>query len=247
MINTLIFGGTTEGRQAVLDEPDAVVCVTTAYAGSLLPPGTDCRIGRLDLDGMRALMTELRPRRVLDATHPFALQVHDNIAACCSELGIPLVRIERPEDREAAWRKHVLTVRDAKEAASLLSHMEGPVFLTTGSHTLSVYTETVSPDRLYVRVLPTAQSLTLCEQAGIHPSHIIAMQGPFSAELNAALYDDLHIQTLVTKDSGAAGGITEKVLPALARNMDVILIERPQAAAADGNNLNPETGGQHAR
>ena len=54
------------------------------------------------------------------------------------------------------------------------------------------------------------------------------MQGPFSPELNEALYDQFDIQVMVTKDSGKAGGLEEKVLPALAREMDVIVIDRPE-------------------
>ena len=68
----------------------------------------------------------------------------------------------------------------------------------------------------------------LCESAGILPAHIIAMQGPFSAALNAALYDQLDIRVMVTKDSGVQGGVPEKVLPALERDIHVILIERPE-------------------
>ena len=54
------------------------------------------------------------------------------------------------------------------------------------------------------------------------------MQGPFSPELNGALYDHFRIHFMVTKDSGSAGGLKEKVLPALAREMDVIVIDWPE-------------------
>ena len=48
--------------------------------------------------------------------------------------------------------------------------------------------------------------------------------------LNAALYDQFAIRAMVSKDSGAAGGAEEKVLPALARDIHVILIRRPKEA-----------------
>lgn len=233
MIHTLIFGGTTEGRQALLREPDAVVCVTSDYARSLLPPGTDCRVGALNRAEMLDLMQSLRPRRVIDATHPYAVQVQANIRFCCSHLGIPLTRIERPADDQDDWRKQVRTVRDAREAAEMLSETEGPIFLTTGSHTLSVYTRVIPPERLYVRVLPSMESLRLCQEAGILPSHICAMQGPFSQDLNLALFKELHIRTMVTKDSGAAGGLMEKVRAALALDIDILLIRRPNSEHSD--------------
>ena len=84
-----------------------------------------------------------------------------------------------------------------------------------------------------MRVLPTRAALEFCELAGIHPSHIIAMQGPFSPELNGALYDHFNIHVMVTKDSGSAGGLEEKVLPALAREMDIIVIDRPDVNQGD--------------
>ena len=59
-------------------------------------------------------------------------------------------------------------------------------------------------------------------------SHVIAMQGPFSRNFNAALYDQLRIRTMVSKDSGQPGGVADKVLPALERGIDVVMIERPK-------------------
>ena len=104
------------------------------------------------------------------------------------------------------------------------------MLLTTGSHTLGAFAAAADPSRLYARVLPTAEALSLCAAAGIPASHVIAMQGPFSRALNAALYDQLGIAVLVTKDGGREGGVEEKVLPALERGIGVILIERPGEA-----------------
>ena len=59
-------------------------------------------------------------------------------------------------------------------------------------------------------------------------SHVIAMQGPFSRDFNAALYDQFRIRTMVSKDSGQPGGVADKVLPALERGIDVVMIERPK-------------------
>ena len=67
-------------------------------------------------------------------------------------------------------------------------------------------------------------------------SHIIAMQGPFSTQLNDALYAQLQIAVMVTKDSGEAGGVSEKVLPAPHRGIHVIVIRRPPEESACGEN-----------
>ena len=233
MGGTLIFGGTTEGRLAAEKEKDAVVCVSSAYGASLLPPGTECRVGKQNRHEMAELMEELHPERVIDATHPFAVQVTENILSCCEELGIPYERISRSA-APGEWRKHVRHAADAEQAAEMLGKTAGHVLLTTGSKTLGIYSAAVEAERIWARVLPTCEALELCAQAGIPASHVIAMQGPFTEELNGAIYDQFDIRVIVTKDSGTAGGVEEKVLPALSRGMDIIMIDPPEEKAACG-------------
>ena len=126
------------------------------------------------------------------------------------------------------WRDAVTWAGNSEEAAALAALCAGNILLTTGSHTLSVYAKVIEPERLFVRVLPTHQALDLCAAAGMVQSHVIAMQGPFSRDFNAALYDQLRIRTMVSKDSGQPGGVADKVLPALERGIDVVMIERPK-------------------
>ena len=227
MAELVIFGGTAEGRQAALAHPGAVVCVTSAYARELLPAEAHVRVGRLNREEMRAFLQTEQPKRVIDATHPYAQQATANIAACCRELGIRLTRVARPVT-PGAWRQEAQHVASAEEAARAASRIPGNILLTTGSHTLSVYTAILPPERLWARVLPTPEALSLCAAAGIPAAHVIAMQGPFSAALNAALYDQLDIACMVTKDSGRPGGVEEKAVPALQRDIHIIMIDRPK-------------------
>ena len=227
MPELIIFGGTTEGREAALRFPGALVCVASEYARSLLPPGTPCHAGALDRPAMEAFLREQQPRRVLDATHPYALRATQNILACCRSLGIPYERIARPPT-PGAWRQYVHAVPDTPSAVAALQKTEGNILLTTGSHTLLSYARGLDARRLFVRVLPTQEALTLCREAGLPAAHVMAMQGPFSTSLNAALYAQWDIRVMVTKDSGKNGGVEEKVLPALEKEIEVVLIERPK-------------------
>ena len=231
MSEIVIFGGTTEGRreaERLLTLGRAfTVSVTSAYARSLLPPEVSCHVGVLNRQEMLAWLSKERPGLVIDATHPYAVQATRNIRACCAALGIPYERKERLAEA-ASWRQDVQHVPDAGAAAQALQSTEGPVLLTTGSHTLLPYGQSIDPARLFVRVLPTREALELCAAAGILPSHIIAMQGPFTRAFNAALYDQWGIRAMVTKDSGQAGGVEEKVVPALERQIHIIMIDRPK-------------------
>ena len=55
----------------------------------------------------------------------------------------------------------------------------------TGSKELRAY-GVLAPERVFVRVLPTHEALNACEELGIPHRNILAMQGPFSEELNCA-------------------------------------------------------------
>ncbi|MBQ9301269.1 MAG: precorrin-6A reductase [Clostridia bacterium] len=227
MPGVLIFGGTTEGRELAKRYPRSLVCVTSAYARALLPADTDCRVGAMDAAAMENLIRQMRPERVIDATHPYAARATAAIRACCERLHVPYQRVARPVS-PGAWRQYVRAVADTAAAVDALREAQGNILLTTGSHTAADYAAALDVSHLWVRVLPTREALALCADAGIPASHVIAMQGPFSEALNAALYDQLDIRVLVTKDSGKPGGVAEKVIPALKRDMEVILIERPK-------------------
>lgn len=229
-MNTVLFGGTSEGRELAArmagEGEELLVCVTSEYARALLPANVRCHVGALDAWEMRTLLKRERPERVIDATHPYAVRVTENIRMCCAELGIPLERVARLCG-ESSWRDAVEWVQDAASAARALERTAGNVLLTTGSHTLRQYAACVPKERLYARVLPTSRVLALCEELGMLPGHVIAMQGPFTAAFNAALYDMLDIRAMVSKDSGEAGGVPDKVMPALERGIHVIMISRP--------------------
>lgn len=225
----VIFGGTTEGREiadALASSGEQVlVSVTSEYAKALLPADIPCHVGRLDKKQMMTFLNRQKPDRVIDATHPFAILARENIHACCEMLCLPLDRIERPI-QTASWHDAVEWVEDSRAAAAALAKTSGPILLTTGSKTIGEYAS-VPVERLWVRILPTHAALDLCLNAGLPARHIIAMQGPFTDALNAATYDMLGVSVMVTKDSGAAGGVDEKIIPALARGIHVIVIRRP--------------------
>lgn len=121
-----------------------------------------------------------------------------------------------------------------EEAARLACAGGGAVLLTSGSRNLSPYAEeakrTGAP--LVVRVLPHPESLAACRAAGIPAEMIIAAKGPFSVAENINAIRKFGISVLVTKDSGAAGGVPAKIEAARRENCGVIVVERP--ATGDG-------------
>ena len=65
---------------------------------------------------------------------------------------------------------------------------------------------------LYVRILPIPEHIALCLDMGIPPTNIIAMHGPFSEDLNRAMFRQYQINTMVTKESGEAGGVLKRLM-----------------------------------
>ena len=152
-MKTIIFGGTTEGREqaalALARGESVLVSVTSEYARQFLPEGAACHIGALDEAAMKAWIAAERPERVIDATHPFAVRATQTIRACADALHIPYVRIERAADRREDWRDAVTWAGNSEEAAALAALCAGNILLTTGSHTLSVYAKVIEPERLF--------------------------------------------------------------------------------------------------
>ena len=223
----VIFSGTTEGRllSRLLAEKgaDVTVCVATEYGCEEQgeAPGITVLTGRKTVEEMTSLLrgSDL----CVDATHPYAAAVTENIRRACGLAGVPCRRLLR--DRSADT--DALVVDSAEAAAKLMADREGNILLATGMKELSAFAG-ISPARLYPRVLPTGDSIAACERAGIPHRNIIAMQGPFSAELNEALIRQFHIAYLVTKDGGKAGGFQEKVQAAENTGIELVLIRRPE-------------------
>ena len=223
----VIFGGTTEGRELshVLAARgiDVTVCVATDYgreeqgdtAGVTVLTGRRSEAEKLALLRGAALC--------VDATHPYATGITESVQAACAAANVPYRRLLRAaEDAGDA-----VLVADAAEAAAYLQNTEGNILLTTGAKELDAFAS-LPPERLYARVLPSRKGIAACEAAGIPHRGIIAMQGPFTEELNAALLRQYHIAWLVTKDGGAAGGFPEKARAAEKCDAKLIVLRRPE-------------------
>ena len=118
-----------------------------------------------------------------------------------------------------------------------LAGIEGNILLTTGSKELAVYcSKKELKDRLFVRVLPGEESLAICKEQGLTGKQIIAMQGPFSEELNRAILNQFKIRCLVTKESGKTGGYPEKLKAAADLSIPVIVLKNPEKETKQSGN-----------
>lgn len=234
-MRVLVFGGTTEGHQLSqrLAESGCHVtcCVATEYGRDVLEPveGMTVRTGRMSEEEMEA---EMRGGYdcVVDATHPYAAQVSENIRSAAQRAGLDYQRLLRPSQLTADGEDEdgILWADDAKAAARLIEATEGNVLLTTGSKDLAAFAAIPGyRERLWVRILPNMDSLSTALSLGYPASHIICMQGPFSRRMNVATLESMNGALLVTKDTGKAGGFGEKVAAAREAGARLLVIRRP--------------------
>lgn len=230
MKHYLIFAGTTEGRQLteylLTQDVLVTVCVATEYGKILLPshPHLKVHSNRMDAEEMYLCMTKHTFDAVLDATHPYALIVSENIKQAAAKAGLPYYRILRPRDT-CAKSQHAIFVDSMDAAVEYLSGTTGNILVTTGSKELKKLTALSDyQNRIYARILPNPDMVSDCFSMGFQGKHLICMQGPFSEELNTALIHQFDISYLLTKNSGKIGGFLEKVTSAEKNGVTLVVI-----------------------
>lgn len=226
----LIFAGTTEGRtlSEYLSENriEHTVCVATEYGEEVLSasPYMTIHQGRMGVSEMEKLMQTGSFAAVVDATHPYAVEVTANIREASQEAKLPYLRLKRCLDTETEGS--VFYFHSNEECADALEKTEGNILLTTGSKELATYcSRPLVKDRLYVRILPGMESISICTKLGIKGKQMIAIQGPFSTEMNEAILHQYEIACMVTKKSGRQGGYPEKLEAAERTGIPVYVIE----------------------
>ena len=231
MCNICVFAGTTEGRELVeflAGQPVQVTaCVATEYGETLLPEAENVtvRAGRIPAEDITRMLQETPFAVVIDATHPYAASITESLYRACRETGTEYLRLLRQSSQQA---EDVVCVENTAAAAAFLERTEGNILLTTGSKELSSYSTIPGfAQRVYARVLPMDASLEACREAGLKAAHIIAMQGPFSEEMDLATLRFADAAWMVTKDGGDAGGFPAKVSAARKAGAGLVVVGRP--------------------
>ena len=257
-----MFAGTTEGRELAQYlyrcGVSCDICVATEYGEALLEEcceGHRIHRGRLDAESMAALAAETGATHIVDATHPYAEEVSSHIRACCDTLGLPYLRLIRPElsaEQEALTVRNLLPVLkesnlsaredvlrkvrgrgciysdSVEEAVQFLNYTQGPVLAATGSKELWKYRGIAGwEERVFARVLSTAEAVEKSSETGFCGKHLICMQGPFSTRMNLATLEMTGAKWMVTKESGHAGGFAGKLEAAAAAGAVLVVVGRP--------------------
>mgnify|MGYP002740449420 CR=1 FL=1 len=234
-----IVGGTKDSRdilQKLVEEKredNIIVSTATAYGGELLKKYTSDETKniqaiseKLNEEQMKELIKDKNISLIIDASHPYAINVSNSVIKVTEELGIKYVRFERKMLDYGT--ENVVKFDTLEEINDYVRQFEGKNILSTmGSNNLGEIKEMSEKNNLYVRILPTVDSVKKAEDLGYLPSKIIAIQGPVSKVLNKAMLESYKIDYLITKESGATGGEIEKIEACREYGTTVLVVKRP--------------------
>lgn len=231
-----LIGGTTESvliAQAIAQIGFSfVITVATSTAKNLYPDDFNVRVGRMDKQTMRQFCLREKIVALLDASHPYAVEVSQNAIDTAKIHNIPYLRYERPlvqlTDR-SEWPFALTFDLNGFEALLQGNYLLGKrVLLTIGCQTLHLFKSWHDRSQLFARILPKPESLAMAIAAGFTTDKIIAIRPPINRELERALWQQWQISLVVTKASGKAGG--EDIKREVARELDIplVVINRPK-------------------
>lgn len=228
-----VFAGTGDGNAlatAIAGQGHSVIVSTaTQYGGELAAkncPGVQVWVGRHGVEARRQALVAHNARALVDATHPYATRMSQQLMALSRELRLPYIRYERPSEWRPGLGELCASMEDAAREAVTAG---GRIFLATGSKDLATFLRTpgAAGREWYVRVTADPGFVQRAIDLGIPRQRICAMQGPFSQAFNEALWRQWRIDCVVTKDSGDVGGFRQKLAAAKSLGIRLLVVARP--------------------
>lgn len=223
--NLLILAGTTEATALARAVADRDLQGTVSFAGRVARPMRQPlpqRIGGFGgVEGLAGYLRDARITHVIDATHPFAVQMSRNAVAACKAAGVPLVALTRPPwalQQGDDW----IRVPDIAGAVAALDRPRMRVMLAVGRMHLAEFVPNPQHAYLLRLVDPAEGALPLPE------AEVVVDRGPFTESSDRALMVRHGTQLVVSKNSGGSGAYA-KIAAARALGLPVVMIDRPEA------------------
>lgn len=226
--------GTSEGKKilkSINNYTDKIVVSTaTEYGGELLKSYKMKHLNTkpLDKDGLINLIKEFNIKVLVDASHPYATEVSKNGMEASKETNIDYIRYEREGILSNSNSENIIKIKGYDELKEVLEEIPGNILNTTGSRNIKNIINLNCKNRIIHRVLPSPKILEEIINLGVDISDIIAMKGPVSYEMNMGFIDQYNAKAIITKDSGLAGGVEEKLKASIDKNIKLIVIEKPK-------------------
>lgn len=228
----LILGGTSDARRLAIKLIEININVVYSIAGLVRTPKLDCliHIGGFTLHGgLEQYIQEHHISIILDATHPYALNISQKATLACIKTNIQYVRFERPQ-----WQMQqydLWTTMDSwQQVISKLEQFKR-VFLTAGQVAEPIMTQLtqLSCDITLRTAKPPDYNL---------PKNItwIKAIGPFDEKSEKKWLKDNQIELIVSKNSGGSATYG-KIAAARELGINVFMFNRPQNSKVTAENI----------
>lgn len=230
----LVFGGTTEGRIAagVLEEAGQAFFYSTATGQQpvALSHGTAIS-GRMSAGDIIAFSEERGIKLIIDAGHPFALKLHEEVAKASETLCLPVVRYERLYkdfgDESITW------CDDYQDASEKIARSGADLLLAfTGANSIEHLNHLEAKGiRCLFRILDRPESRQIAREHGMKDENLLFLSHESygrqmkRAMEKAAAFRPRRIAILM-KESGESGGFSEKFRAAREQALDIYILRR---------------------
>ncbi|MDN3548212.1 precorrin-6A/cobalt-precorrin-6A reductase [Mucilaginibacter aquaedulcis] len=226
----LLLGGTTEAKQVAnsLDEAGLNYIYSSRTQIPFEGKG-QYRFGSLDKDGLNTFCVNHHISCIIDACHPFATELHATVASLSGQL--PLIRFER-EFSERVLDPLVKYVSDYTEALTLINENNYQSMLAlTGVQSIPRLRSYWQSHNCWFRIINRNYSLDFAAHHQFPVENLI-FGLPHNKEEEIQLFNKLKPEVILTKESGLNGKLDEKIQAAIACNIPIFIIKRPELSAS---------------
>lgn len=220
--NLLILAGTTEATALARAVAERGMTGTVSFAGRVERPlrqPLPQRVGGFGgTAGLSQYLRDNHVTHVIDATHPFAVQMSRNAVEACMTARVPLIALTRPEWQAQAgdrWQR----VPDIAGAVAALDRPRAHIMLAVGRMHLADFAPNPQHRYLLRLVDPPKDPLPFPD------AQVIVDRGPFDEASDRALMAQHGIELVVSKNSGGTGAYA-KIAAARALGLSVVMIDR---------------------
>lgn len=224
----LILGGTTEGRLAVntLDESGSPFYYSTRGDEQEVSLHHGIRLqGGMDAGAMEQFCRQKGIRLLVDAAHPFAEELHRNVATVGQRLQVPVIRLERIYPPRTACP--VIWCAGYDEAVKKIQQSHpASLLLLTGVQSIARLAALWKDEniRCHCRILDRDSSRLLADRQGFPRERLCYYH---EGEDERIVMEQLHPEAIILKESGLSGGFKEKIEVATSLGIQVFAIQRP--------------------
>ncbi len=221
-----MFGGTTEGREAIktLDEGEGRYIYSTFSSSQKVECGHGIHIsGAMSEKDMLDICRENAVSLIIDAAHPFAINLHTTIASVARVLNIPVIRIERIyldiQNPKIVWCDNYA---DAVEKLKISGVKK--LLALTGVQTVPKLRDFWQSHETWFRVLNRQESIDKAKSFGFPEDHLVF----YEQEATGTLIEQISPDAMITKESGISGGFEEKLDAAKQYGVKLFVVCRPK-------------------